>query len=156
MFLKSLEKMPTSANSYLFAKHYISLFDIFLGYHYAFWDMKWQNAKLYIGPEVMLNMMLNNKFDGGTKYLSSNTPAINTMISTKKDFATRIGGRIRLGVEGQIRDNWYVNSSFAIGIYNLLLRNSKTGELLNSKNEYETKEQLQAFYNFNVGIQYKF
>ncbi len=159
--LKSLEKMPNSSASYLFAKHKVSLFDIFFGYHYAFWDMKWQNAKLYCGPEIMLNTMLNNKFEGGMKYLASNNDSshnndINRIISTTKNLAFRIGGRIRIGVEGQIIDNWYVNSSFSIGIYNFLLRNSETGELFNSKNEYETQEQLQTFYNFNVGIQYNF
>ncbi|MBQ6269885.1 MAG: hypothetical protein IJK61_07190 [Bacteroidetes bacterium] len=154
MSLTSKEKIDKSAFSSLIAKHNVKLLDIFTGWHYAFWDMDWQEAKLYIGPEIMFNFMLNNSFSGGTKYKADSEA--NKIIETKKDPTFRIGSRIRTGVEGKIKNNFYVNINFAIGIYNLLLRDDSTGELLNSKNVFDTKESFQPFYNFNIGLQYKF
>jgi len=153
LFLTSKEKVDVSVNSSLVAKHEINLLDIYTGWHYAFWDMDWQNAKLYAGPEIMFNFMLKNYFSGGTKY-KTNADA-NKIIETDKEPAFRIGTRLKCGVEGEIKNNVYVNINFTIGIYNLLFRNSSTGELLNSKNSYDTKENLQPFYNFNIGLQYK-
>lgn len=153
MSLISRERIPFAIGTWLFAKHEVILLDFYTGWHYAFWDMDWQDAKLYAGPELMFNFMLKNHFNGGTNY--DNPEIEEQIITTDKDAEFRLGTRLRVGVEGRLHGNLYFNGNFSIGAYNLLLRNDATGELFNMKNDFEKKELIQGFYNINIGFRYK-
>ncbi len=153
--MTSKEILPMSLTAYYYARHDISLFDIYLGYHYAFWCIGFQDTKVYAGPEIMFNTMPVNEYEKGIKY--QNSPQ-NDLVqeSVSKPFAFRIGGRIKLGIEGKLYENILANIGFTGGIYNLLLRDDATGELFNRQSKYDTEEAFQPFYNFSIGIQYRF
>ncbi len=154
IWLTSKERIPFALGTWLFAKHELTLMDFSFAWHYVFWNMQWQDAKLYVGPELMCNFMLQNDFNGGTNYSAPDIK--DQVISTSKDMNFRLGLRTRIGVEGKLQDNWYFNGSFSVGAYNLLGRNDETGELFNMKNDFDKKEYIQYFYNINIGFQYKF
>jgi hypothetical protein len=139
---------------YEFAYHSVNILDFYLGYHYAFFAAPFQNVKIYTGAEIMFNTVLSNELETGEKYMLS--PKNDTKNIATKDTEFRIGGRIRAGFEGKLYQNIYLNASFAIGAYNLLLRNDANGELFNSKNNFETKELLQPFFNYTLELQYRF
>jgi hypothetical protein len=73
------------------------------------------------------------------------------------DASFRFGSRIRAGFEGRLHERIYANASFTLGIYNLLGRNDRVGELFNQTLMlFDTKESLQPFFNFLVSFQYRF
>ena len=137
-----------------FGHHNVQAFDIYAGYHYAFSQISFRYAKVFVGAEVMFNNILKNEYKFGNKHLFSSEQNIYSI--TSKPSESRLGARIRAGFEGKLYQNLYINASFTIGGYNILLRNNSNGELFNSKNQFETKESIQPFFNYLLALQYRF
>jgi len=154
IWMNSREVSSISSNIYHYSYHKVQFVDFYLGYHYAFWSAPFQEVKIYSGAEIMLNNIILNELDRGTVYKSN--PANNDTYLYTKDASTRIGGRVRVGFEGRLYQQLYINASFTLGIYNLLLRDDSTGELFNSPNSFETKESFQPFFNYLLSFQYRF
>ena len=152
--LKGREIRVISNYVHITSHHYVDLLDFYLGYHFSLWQTKFQNAKFYIGPEIMFNSVMQNKRNVDTLYLLFSDK--NTGVSIKKDYDFRIGGRLKTGFEGRLRDNIYINVGFTLGAYNLLLRDKSKGELFNAKNSFETTESIQLFFNYLISFQYRF
>jgi len=154
IWMNSREVNSVTSNIYNYSYHKVQFADFYLGYHYAFWAAPFQEVKIYSGAEIMLNNITLHKLDRGTVYESN--PANNVALLYTKDPSTRIGGRIRAGFEGRLYQQIYINASFTLGIYNLLLRDDSTGELFNSPNSFEKKESHQPFFNYLLSFQYRF
>ena len=154
IWMSSKEVRTHSSLIYSYSQHKVQFTDFYFGYHFVFWNVPFQNVKIYSGAEMMLNNITLNELERGTVYLQNSSN--NFAITYKKDATTRIGGRIRAGFEGRLYEQLFINASFTLGIYNLLLRDNSTGELFNSVNSYETKESLQPFFNYLISFQYRF
>ena len=154
IWMNSREARSISSMSYAYYYHRVQFLDFYLGYHYAFWAAPFQDVKIYAGAEAMLNNITLNELETGIAYLRN--PTNNTSFSFTKDATTRVGGRIRAGFEGRLYENLFINASFTLGLYNLLMRDDSTGELFNSRNSFETKESLQPFFNYLISFQYRF
>ncbi|MDR0927625.1 MAG: hypothetical protein LBO69_07665 [Ignavibacteria bacterium] len=136
--------------------HSVQIADVYLGYHFAFLSADWQDVKLFVGPEIMLNNILSNEITYGLRAMVPSEIVSEYESNLKKDATTRIGGRIRFGFEGCLSDNIYLTSSFNIGAYNLFMRVNSNGELFNSPGIMDTKEHIQPFFNFLIAFQYRF
>lgn len=154
IYMNAKEIKALSPLAYIFSYHNVQFFDLYVGYHYSFWKANFQNVKIFAGPEIMLNNILKNELEKGIRYLL--IPNADTKNIYTKPSSTRLGGRIRAGFEGKIYDHLYINASFTIGIYNLLLKNNANGEHFNSLNTFETKESNQLFFNYLLSFQYRF
>ena len=157
MLVKEVEM--ESYEQYDFMHHKVQLFNVFLGYHYSFYQARWQSVRFYSGAEILYNNMLANELLSGKQMQQSASPMSENRFS--KDLATRIGARLKIGFEGRLYKNFFINSNFTIGYYNLLLRDDATGELFNKpasspELSFDSKESLQLYYNINVGFQLRF
>lgn len=152
--LKGREIRLISSYVHVTSHHYVDLLNFYLGYHYSFWQTRFQNAKFYAGPEIMFNSVVRNQRNLDTLYLLFSDR--NTGVSTQKDYDFRIGGRLKAGFEGRLHNNIYINVGFTVGAYNLLLRDKSKGELFNAKNSFETTESIQPFFNYLISFQYRF
>ena len=154
IWMNSREVTSISYYIYNYSYHRVQFFDIYSGYHYAFWKAPYQNVKVYAGAELMLNNTTLNELDRGIIYIQNPTSSITNLYA--KSSSMRLGGRIRAGFEGRLYEQLYINASFALGVYNLLLRDDSTGELFNSPNSLEKKESFQPFFNYLISFQYRF
>ena len=71
-----------------------------------------------------------------------------------KDDAMRIGALLKLGVEGRLRDNFYINAGGAIGFMNIIGKNNNRGELLTPIAMFETQESNILSLQVFILIQY--
>ena len=154
IWMNSKEVRSVSSLVYAYSQHKVQFTNFYLGYHFVFWNAPFQDVKIYSGAEMMLNNITLNELERGITYLQNSSS--NSAITYKKDATTRIGGRVRAGFEGRLYEQLFINASFTLGFYNLLLRNNSTGELFNSVNSDETKESLQPFFNYLISFQYRF
>jgi len=153
IWMNAREVFSHSSLMYTYAQNRVQFANFYLGYHCAFYNAPYQNVKIYGGAEAMLNNITLSELSRGTVRLQN--PSENTETLYLKDATTRIGGRVRAGFEGQLYEQLYINASFTLGFFNLLMRDNSTGELFNSKNSFETKESLQPFFNYLISFQYR-
>ena len=157
--MNAKEVVANKAYAYFYAHHYVNFIDAFCGYHYSFYKAPWQNVRIYSGLELMFNNTILNELEWGQKALKNATPPSDfyeEKVFYNKSDKFRIGGRIRLGFEGRVKDNIYIGASGTLGIYNLYKQNDKTGELFNFQNIYDKTESFQPFFNFLISMQYRF
>lgn len=149
------ERIPVSA--YLIINYWHSVHNVSFGtgYHYVFYNLKWARARLYGGIDLKASMFFGSELLYRDRWV--NMPSLDTSyVINSKENAFRLGGFARLGVEGDLLNNWSVNSSIAFGSPNLLLRDNKRGELLTPLQYLETKEQIVSLFNVSLMVQYKF
>ncbi len=149
------ERHPISGLWTVFYWHEVHNLSLGTGYQYAFYNLDWARAKLYAGGDLRLNYIAS----ASLKYRDQwkNSPGRDTSyIIESKDKALRLGGFLRVGLEGDLIGNWSVNASTAVGVLNLLGRDDKRGELLTPTTIFEKKEQLVPVFNFSLIIQYSF
>jgi hypothetical protein len=106
----------------------------------------------------MFNNIILNELKDGLKAVPGVRDSIVSEIELiySKPHSFRMGSRIRIGFEGRIKENIYLGASGTLGIYNLLGRNDKTGELFNYPNAFDKQEAFQPFFNFLISFQYRF
>ena len=72
-----------------------------------------------------------------------------------KDSDIRLGGTFKIGVEGRIRDRFYINASFGVSALNLFFRDEKGGSLFNSHIGDNGKEEIIGSTHVTFMIQYR-
>jgi hypothetical protein len=154
IWMNAREVSSISPYLYYYSYHTVQFVDFYVGYHYVFWNAPFQDVKIYAGAEAMVNNITLNELDRGLIYM--NFPQQNRTFLYTKESSTRLGARVRAGFEGRLHKQLYINASFTLGLYNLLLRENSTGELFNYRNSFETKESLQPFFNYLLSFQYRF
>lgn len=87
-------------------------------------------------------------------YLLLDTLDVTYNIINKKS-TTRMGGVIKLGIDGELWDPWYVNISIGLGVMNLFGRKDARGELLTPIRLNEYKENYVYNLLFSMLIQYR-
>ena len=146
--------------AYRYAYHKVYFIDGYVGYHFSFYKTPFQNVRIYSGLELMFNNILLNELEYGIKSIANAKPSPNLFEEDKyvykKEPSFRIGGRIRAGFEGRIKNNIYIVANGTLGIYNLLNRNDVTGELFTIYDSIDKKESFQPFFNFLISFQYRF
>ena len=129
--------------------HTVDVLGINTGIHYAFLNIPFARAKVYTGLEARLSYLSNIKFEWLRDYLEPAFPDEIYDIQSKPD-AFRLGGALKLGIEGKLNKNWYINAGGSLMITNIVGRDNSRGELFTPFARLEAKESL--VYNLQIFI----
>jgi hypothetical protein len=67
-----------------------------------------------------------------------------------------MGGDVKIGFDGNIISDLYINANIAFGVANLLFRDDSRGELLTPTAIDETKESIVSTMRFGLLLRYEF
>lgn len=153
-FMSSANTRPASSQGILTRfNHSIDLIKINAGFHAAIWDLDSSEAKIYFGPELMYSFITNSDYKEKFDFLKPGEEDIE-LAQMSKENATRIGGLLRLGVEGHLHKKLYVNIGIGLGCLNLFGRDDERGELFTYTNKIEVQESYVYFIDFSLILQY--
>lgn len=154
IYFRALERVPIAQKTTLFLQHSVSVPTGTLGLNYFFLKFPIANVRAYTGIEARGSFLQQ-----GTFYRRfENRDSVNAIvIDTKaKDGGFRLGGALKLGVEGEFIAPWYVTTGVSLDCMNLIGRNNDRGELLTPMKSFESAEGLVYNIHFIFMIQYKF
>jgi len=157
-FFSSAERIPlTRYVTYLY-KNKVDMQTFYTGFKYKFFKFPVANAKAYIEAKFTANFVNSGDFTvHQRRYNQKDT----TLVFPSKDAATRFGGNIKIGFEGELLDPLYIDSGVSWGVINYLGRDDThtddggRGELLTPLTNFETTESLVQTLNFFLSIKYR-
>ena len=135
--------------------HSLDQYNLYLGFDWIPLELYWARTRVIIGAEMWNNFFVGNEM----RFTRDNilNPSRDTAFtSSEKDDVYRIGGALKLGVEGDLRKGLQVTAGARLGALNLLLRDNKRRELLTPFNDFETEESIVGTISFYFSLQYKF
>lgn len=158
-FFSSRERDPANIVIDQYYLHSLHIHNFNVGLHYVFYKIGFADAKFYIGLEPYLSYVNTRNYRFTRDYKIQND-LDQTIDLNQKDNALRLGGLYRLGVNGRIKNDWYVNLSAALSNPNLLLRENDRGELLTPSPEEavltEGDEDILTNFHISVMLEYRF
>jgi hypothetical protein len=141
-------------------RHDMNLWSPYAGIEWSFVEFPLAYARAYVGAEARVTHVAPNSLRISEWYSTGVTT--DTTFSSK-EAATRLGGMIRLGIEGEIYYPVFVNTSVSWGVMNLIGRDDRPtgpgpgqggrGELLTAAKVNEAGESLIYHLNFTFMIQ---
>lgn len=156
-FYRGLQRIPQTYYVIQDIENSVDVSSISLGLNYAVKKYNIANAKIYVGIEVKSSFIGKNVFTIETNYHDLDSVEIWT--SSLKESCVRIGGSLKLGLEGEIAPNWYVSIHGTLGIVNLIGRDDTRGELLTpyKKTQFSIENQESLLYTLQYAflIQYR-
>jgi|DewCreStandDraft_4_1066084.scaffolds.fasta_scaffold00022_273 hypothetical protein len=153
-FLRAAERIPISKYTTATLKHSVDIPAVSIGFNYLFLKFPYANVKAYIGLEARVNFVQSGTWRREIKYGYLDTTDAKE-IKTKVP-ATRLGGVLHIGFEGEIVEPLFINTSFGLGAMNFFGRDNSRGELLTFTRFNELEESIVYNYYFNLMIQYRF
>ncbi|MEM4260712.1 MAG: hypothetical protein QXG00_05740 [Candidatus Woesearchaeota archaeon] len=152
--LRAAERVPISRYTTATLYHSVDVPAVSIGFNYLFFKFPLANVKAYIGLETRLNFIQSGTWRREIKYGYLDTTDI--LERKTKVPATRLGGIIHLGFEGEISEPLFINTSFGLGAMNLIGRDNSRGELLTFSRYNELEESIVYNYYFSLMLQYRF
>ena len=140
-------------------RHEVQVYSGHAGFEWSFVEFPLAYARAYLGAEMRLNHVAPNSINVHEEYRSTNPPLIRDTTYSAKAAATRLGGMIRLGIEGELYYPVFINTSIGWGVMNLIGRDSRPtweggrGELLTAVPLNEAGESLVQHVNFTFMLQ---
>jgi hypothetical protein len=135
--------------------HTLNVISLSSGLHMNFYKMDFANAQIYGGLEGRVSLFNNIDTRESRNYLE-NPPLNTTKVIIPKENATRIGGTLRLGVEGKLRDLLHINAGFSFSALNLIGKDDERGELFTPIKDLEVQEStvttLQVFILLQLNL----
>jgi len=147
------ERIVVNRNIVHLLRHDVNMLAVVGGADYVLAELGFANAKIYTGAELKLNYFHSIKAERYENYLRDNERD-NTYIHPSKSEALRLGGVIKFGVEGRIRNRFYVNTGVALGIINAVGRDDSRGELLTPLKLLENAESPVSTFQVIILLQY--
>jgi hypothetical protein len=133
-------------------KNTVGIASVLLGLNYAMVKFNIAQARIYAGGELRGTYISENTYTRHVAYFVLDSNEYYTLPS--KPSAFRLGAQLKIGLDGQLRENVYIDSFIGIGIVNLLLRDDSRGELLTPAKTtafyIENKETL--VFNLFIGL----
>ena len=136
----------------------VNLYSYHAGFEWSFVEFPLAYARAYLGAEARVTSVSPNTITYQESYV--NAPERDTTrVISGKDAATRLGGMLRLGIEGEIYYPVFLNTSVAWGVMNLIGRDTTPtweggrGELLTPFPINEASESLIYHLNFTFMVQ---
>ncbi|MBI5325418.1 MAG: hypothetical protein HZB41_09140 [Ignavibacteriae bacterium] len=156
-FYQGLQRIPQNKFILQSLENRLDVASLSLGLNYAVLKYSIANAKIYAGLEAKTSFIGQNTFTVETEYKQHDSVEI--FIVDLKESCVRLGGSIKIGIEGEIADNWYVNILGTFGIMNLIGRNNERGELMTPYKKtylsFENRESFLYTIQYSFIIQYK-
>lgn len=140
----------------------IDMFTVVAGIQHRLWNLPFAQAFLYGGMEARASFLSGTQFEFKVTNRDGTSNPNSSIDTLTKESTFRMGGAIRVGVQGVIQDPIRINVSYAIGFMNLFGRDMRTsgrdrrGELLTPSNINQTNEILVPFGQFNLSLQVAF
>lgn len=154
-FMSTREKLPVTPFVTARFLNDAQIFNSSLGLNYTLYRMPLAKALIYLGAELSLLHIHNTVFTRKVEY--DNIPSQNTTTKYPKDDALRIGSGLRLGIEGEVVENYMVNVSWGLESPNLFLRDNARGQLFTPNIRIsEEKEDMLINFVFSLVVSYRF
>ncbi len=153
-FFHSVQRVPLARDITIHLKHTYSVGSLSLGFDYVYVRFPLAEAKSYVGVDTRLTLLAADKYTMFRNFHNSDDLDSTYKVQTKDD-AFRLGGTLKLGIEGKIYDRWYLNINAGYSVMNLLLRDDERGELFTPPVQPETKENLVYGFVFRFFVQYR-
>jgi len=148
------ERIPISRRTTAYLKNTIVAPSVFTGFNYRFFRFPFADVKAFVGVEVDAFFFQSPDFYRKIEYKTLDSAVV--VQSKTKTPATRLGGDLKLGFDGNIIGKLYLNANIAFGVANLLFRDDNRGELLTPTAIDETKESIVPTMRFGLVLRYKF
>lgn len=150
-----------NANTYkLRLRHDVNVFTGIIGFEYSFIEFPLAYARAFVGAEIRpLYVAANRIIRDATQTGETGETIITHEEFSGKPGRFRIGGMVRLGIEGEIYYPVFLNTSIAYGVMNLIGRDTDptqpdfNGELLTPQKTNEFTEQVLSHVNFTFMVQ---
>jgi len=158
-FMYSGAQTVQSSRYKLNVRHEVNLYSYHAGFEWSFVEFPLAYARAYLGAEARMTTVAPNTITLRSQYPFATPPVDTTISFTGKDAATRLGGMIRLGIEGELYYPVFLNTSVAWGVMNLIGRDTTPtweggrGELLTPSPVNEAGESLIYHLNFTFMVQ---
>ena len=152
IFFQGLQRIPQTYYTLQDMEHNVNVSSLSLGLNYALVKYKVANAKIYMGLEAKTSFIGSNEFTIITTY--NKLDSVEIVKLSLKESCVRFGGSVKLGLEGELSDNWYVNIIGSLGIMNLIGRDDSRGELLTPYKKNSIIEEIKE--SFLYTLQYSF
>lgn len=129
------------------------------GFEWSFVEFPLAYARAYLGAEARVTSVSANTLTFREQYFNTAPPIDSTRVTSGKPSATRLGGMLRLGIEGELYYPVFINTSVAWGVMNLIGRDTTPtweggrGELLTPFSLNEAGESLIYHLNFTFMVQ---
>jgi hypothetical protein len=159
-FYSAREKFPGDISIFRLS-HSLNILSPLVGINYTIFRFPSAMSSFYAGIEARYNYVHASEF------ILNETSRINDEFlserSISKESAGRVGGLVKLGIEGEISDNYMINVSWGIDVLNALGRDNDRGQLLTPYSTevlvpglgYELEEELTYNFYFSLMIQYR-
>lgn len=160
-FYSAREKIPREKSIYRLT-HDVNIFSPIVGINYTVFRFPSARSSIYAGIEARYNYIHSSEalFTEEIK----ETGESNLIETYGKESTGRFGSLFKLGLEGELHENYMINVSWGIDLLNVLARDNSRGQLLtpyeqedlrfNSSSE-EVEDLTYNFY-FSLMIQYRF
>jgi hypothetical protein len=150
----SLERIPISKRTTAYLRTTIEVPTATIGFNYKFYKFAFADVKAYVGIELNGFFVQSPEFYRRIEYLEIDS--IYTFTSHPKKPASRLGGDIKLGFDGNVYGPVSINASVALGVQNLFFRDDKRGELYTPTRIEESKESLVPVFKIGLMLRYRF
>lgn len=136
-----------------------------IGLDYSMFKLPLANASMYVGAELRGSFFTNgnliredylNFYDTINNFQVFDRDSLLKRIEIQnKPNTFRLGGAVKLGVEGKIQDPLYLNISLSYGSPNLFGRDNARGELFTPNKTFENQESVVQQLFFHFLLQYR-
>jgi len=149
-FFRGKERINYNRNIIDYFSHTLNVLGINSGLHYVLLYVPFAKAKIYTGLEGRLSYVHNIDVEWFRDYLNNSVFQDELYKIPPKADALRLGGTLKLGVDGRLKDNFYINAGIAFGIPNIIGKDNERGELFTPITIQENVES--NVYNFHIYI----
>lgn len=153
-FFRGKERVNYNRNIIDYYSHTLNVLGFNTGIHYAFLPVPFARANIYAGMEVRMSYVHNIDNEWFRDWLNNTVFDDELYKTDPKSDALRLGGIAKLGVEGRLKDNFYINAGGALGILNIVGKHDTRGELFTPLPRHETRESNVYTFQFYLLIQY--
>jgi len=155
------ERLPREKVTYRL-KNNLDIISPLVGINYTLIRFPSAMSSIYIGAEARYNYIFGQSFVVEADFVD--TGEITTQVRDTKDAVSRMGGLVKIGLEGELHENYMINVSWGVDALNLLGADDSRGQLLTpyipDENTttlgFEQEEQLTYNFFFSIMIQYRY
>lgn len=158
-FFSARERIPISRILDIKLEHTLNIISPYVGVEYRFFKLPKARAYVYGGFDLKASFITNAKYTQSVNNI--NTGQNESQGTASKENAMRFGTTYRIGIEGEISDNYEINVSSGLNVLNLIGKDGNRGELLtpiprSSPISSENQESIVYGLFFSILLQYRF
>lgn len=154
-FYSAKERLPITTKLTDRFENNASIYAPYIGLNYTLVQIPKARASFYLGVEARASIIDGPAFRFIRTYDLIPEQSFD-ITEYNKENTVRLGGMLKLGLEGELIDNYMINSSIGYGVLNTFMRDNARGELLTPRKDFETKESYLQGMFFTIMLQYRF